>query len=241
MITFAFDLLLIALFVGFIIFKWRNFLVEHNIFEEFAEKNSCDYQETGQISDQSGVIFNSGNNRRFYDIVFGQIGQLPFSIFSYSYETGLDSNEKTHTYAIATIEFGYPAPNFMLHSHQFLEEVEQVGSSLGNNGNTEKISTDGEFDEHFETFIKPNAQIEVLSLLEPDVMAIFITLDKYEIEMTENGTLFIYNRGRINDKKEINNIYLAFKALAPKISRHKTIEQEAKSVDSQVNSGLESS
>jgi hypothetical protein len=72
-----------------------------------------------------------------------------------------------------------------------------------------------------------------LSILTPDVMQILIGLDKYELELTDNGIFYVYCHGYITKKQALIDIYKIVEAVTPRIGRYATREQVLNSAANQ--------
>lgn len=94
------------------------------------------------------------------------------------------------------------------------------GESLKSSGYTEKIELEGDFSDHFQVYIILNSQIEVLTILTPDIMEILKALDKYEVELTNAGMLYVYCRGYITKKQSLLDLYKIIESVTVSIGRY---------------------
>jgi hypothetical protein len=204
--------------VGGIGYLRKNY--ENSLFGAFAVSNHFNYQKNGTLLNQLGIIFSIGRDRRFYDIVSGTYQNWDFNLFMYKYTIGYGRNSQTYDRAVMEVNFNIELPSFVLRRHKIMGILEEEGESLRRFGYTEKINLEGDFNKHFEVFIKPNSQVDVLSILTPDIMEILIGLDKYELELTPNGIFYVYCRGYISNKESLIDIYKIVEAITEKIGSY---------------------
>jgi hypothetical protein len=90
---------------------------------------------------------------------------------------------------------------------------------LAAQGYTQHLQLEGAFNRYFTVYIRPNTATAVLSLLTPDVMELLVQLRKYEVELSDDGTLYVYSDGYLTEQQELETMYRFMSALAPKIGR----------------------
>jgi len=200
-------------------------LYENVLFQAFANTNHFSFARSGQI-EASGLIFDIGNSRRFSDIVTGQYLQWPLLLFIYTYTIGYGRDSHTYNRAVMAIKFSVSLPAFVLRRHKFLGNLTDEGESLKKYSYSQKVNLEGDFNKHFEVYIRPNTQDNVLAILTPDVMNMLIGLDKYEVELTDSGTLYVYSHDLITKKQDLVDIYSIVEAIIPKLSRHANMQKE---------------
>lgn len=210
-----------------------------DIFKTFAEVNNFNYQKQGKVADQIGIIFYIGYNGEYQNIVYGNYKDWVFLLFLYYYTILDGNNEKTYCRTVLSLDFMMELPAFVLRKHKLLQEIENEGESLKVNNYTEKIDLEGDFNDYFQVYIRPDSQDDVLTLLTPDVMQILIRLEKYEIEMTDLGVFYIYARGAIKKEKDLNDIYVIVEALAVKVGA--TVKRKQELIDHSNQAGLDPS
>jgi hypothetical protein len=192
------------------------YFYENDLFKAFATTNGFSFVKKGQLINQTGLIFNIGRGQRYEDVVTGSYQGHPLLLFIYRYTIGYGRNSHTFHRGVMSINFGTRLPAFVLRRHH-LAFLEEEGESLKSRGYTEKINLEGDFNKHFQVFIRPTTQDDVLCVLTPDIMEMLIGLDKYEVEMTDNGDLNVYSRSYITKKQGLIDIFKIIEAIAPKI------------------------
>jgi len=191
-----------------------------NILKNFARTNGYRYLAQGFIADQTGLIFTIGYGPEYSDIVYGLYKSWPFGLFVYSYSVSEQENSRRYARTVLVIDFTAPLPAFVLRKHKLLQIFEEEGESLKSHGYTERLALEGDFEDSFQVFIKPDTQVEVLTILTPDSMELIMKLDKYEIEMTNDGKLYVYFHAIAKRKEELANTYMIIGTLIPKIQSY---------------------
>lgn len=207
----------LLLFLGYIKATYEN-----GLFEAFAVANNFNYSKKndGSAAGQDGLIFRVGHSPQYSDIVSGRYKAWSFLLFMYRYTIGYGRNSHTYHRAVMSVNFATPLPSFVLRRHKLLQLQGDEGESLRQNGYTQKLELEGDFDDHFRVYIRPDSQIDVLSLLAPDIMQPLMGLDKYELEMTETGVLHIYCYGYLTNKQSLMDIYKILELITGPIGRY---------------------
>jgi hypothetical protein len=194
------------------------YFYENALFKAFAVTNNFSYQKKGSLDNQTGLLFNIGHGTKFHDIVIGTYKNWPFKLFMYVYTIGYGRGSHTYHRAVMSIDFNTSSPTFVLRHHRVIQLFEEEGESLKSNNYTQEVNLEGDFSKHLKVYIKPGTQDEVLSILTPDVMQMLIGLDKYELELTAAGVLYIYSHDYITKKQDLIDIYSIIEAVSPKIA-----------------------
>lgn len=200
--------------VGIITFKA---LYVNNIFISFAKANNFYYQASGLVGEQTGILFFIGFDYYFENIVYGWYEQWPFYVFTYTYSIGDQQQKRSFHRTVMTINYVTPLPAFLLRKHKLIQNEEQDSEAIKTFGYTQTLELEGNFGTHFQVFIRPNTQDDVLTLLTPDIMVLLIRLDSYEIEMTFAGDFYVYCSNRINSNKGLLDLYNIVEAITAKI------------------------
>lgn len=189
----------------------------NNLFSAFAKANNFSFIQRGTVNDQTGIAFSIGHNITYSDIIEGIYKDWTFLLFMYHYQTGYGRDRHDYHRAVITLKFNGSFPAFVLRRHMILAVLQSEGESLRGNGYTQKLNLEGDFNKHFEVYIRPNTQDDVLSILTPDVMQIIKPLDQFEIELVEEGSLHVYSRTYITKKEDLINLYKIVELIAPKL------------------------
>jgi len=193
------------------------FLYENALFKAFAATNNFSYQKKSELLPNKGIIFGIGHSQKYEDVVDGMYKKWPLSLFLYGYTIGYGRDSHRYDRAVLSINFSTSSPAFVLRRHSVLQILKDEGESLKQNGYSQEVNLEGDFSKHFNVYIRPNTQDDVLSILTPDKMEVLKALDKYELELTENGFLYVYCHGYITKKKNLIDMFSIVEAIIPKI------------------------
>jgi hypothetical protein len=217
--------IMVAICIGILAFV---FIYSSDPLKSFAQANNYGFLSYGFLPDQSGLIFDIGYGPEFSDIVYGLYRNWPFYLFVYSYSIDDQESSKRYARTVLSIDCMAPLPSFVLRKYRLLQIFEEEGESLRAHGYTQKIELEGDFDKYFQVFIKPDTQVEVLTILTPDFMELIMKLDQYEIEVTEDGKLYVYYHSTIKRKQDLTDTYAIIETLVPKIEAYVSRQQEIK-------------
>lgn len=192
---------------------------ENDLFKAFARANQFDYQKGSAGLGQTGFIFSIGHSQFYKDVVSGTYQKLPLLLFMFHYTIGYGRNSHTYDRAVMAINFNTLLPAFVLRRHRKFQLLEEERESLKSYNYTEKINLEGDFADHFQVYIRPGTQVDVLTILTPDVMQILVNLDKYEIEMTSDGSFCVYCHGLITKTRSLIEMYQIVEVVSQKLAR----------------------
>ena len=201
---------------------------ENSLFATFASVNNYSYSKNGSpTSDLDGLIFSIGHSQKSTDIVSGMYKNWNFNLFVYNYTIGSGKNQEKISRAVLNVDFDTTLPAFILRRHRnLISALDNEGESLKTYGYTEKISLEGDFDQHFAVYIRPGSQDNVLSVLTPDVMQILLGLDKYEIELTSAGNFYIYAKKYIENVEALIDAYKILEAVTKPIGLYASVQKD---------------
>ena len=202
---------------------------ERSLFGAFASSNGFRFMKTGTLSDQTGFVFNLGNSRSYSDIITGTYEQWPFELFIYSYTVGYGKESQSYNRATMTINFSVALPSFVLLHGSLAGDLDNNLRDVKEAGYSVRVSLEGDFDKHLRLQVRPGSEIDVLSILSPDVLELLEGLDKYELEISDNGQFHVYTKNFITTKQELIDLYQIVGKIIPKIgnfaNRQRTLHQ----------------
>ena len=155
----------------------------------FAEANAMTYVPTLPNPALPGMIFNQGRSRTARDLVRGDEPRF-VEFANYRYVTGSGKNQTTHRWGYVAIKLDVPLPHILL-------------DAVGNNGlfgsnlpasfdRDQRLSLEGDFDNHFSLFCPRGYERDALYLFTPDIMARFIdNAAELDVEIVDDW-LFLY-------------------------------------------------
>jgi len=191
---------------------------ENNLFSAFSVANNFTYDKKGTPSGQTGLLFNLGHDRGYSDLVAGTYRGLPLNLFIFRYTIGYGRGSQTYNRAVMTVNFATPMPAFALRRHTGMLAPSAAGESFNAAGYSGKLNLEGDFDKHFQVHIVPGTEVDVLSVLTPDVMQLMIGLDRDELELTHDGQFYIYTPGYIGKEQDLIDIFNILETIIPKIT-----------------------
>jgi hypothetical protein len=192
---------------------WRRFASANgwkmNVTEDVALPNGVN--SVAIISDVNNVVSGElqGNEFRLYDLDYYFTNAEGIELLK---ELGLNVHKNL---TVLSIKLSKKYPPILLDSKN------NKGGAIQVLKDSEKISLEGDFDEHFQLFCLPEYRIETLSLITPDVMQTAMHANKqYDIEIFGN-TLFIYTEQDRLNKKYIKDLFQGAEKLLLEV-KHKS-------------------
>jgi hypothetical protein len=210
------NLSLIGLVMSIVLLLLRQRYIK-NLFPAFANANHYSYEKTGQVNNLNGIIFSVGRARRISQVVTGIYRGLNLLLFRYTYVTGIGRYSRRYRRAVLVANFHTATPAFILRSHKMLQALRSQGESLRARGYTEKINLDERLNQRFQIYTTPNNQARVLAILATDVLERLVAIDRFEIEMTQNGSLYIYSPDSIKGKASLLTMYEIVNVISSKM------------------------
>lgn len=160
--------------------------------DRFARANDMTWHPGYTNPPLPGMIFGIGNDRSTHDLLRREAPRF-IEVANYSYETGSGKNKQTHRWGYAALRLDTPLP------HIVLDAVGNNGPFGGSNlpvsfGRGQRLSLEGDFDQHFALYCPEGYERDALYLFTPDVMARFIdNAAQLDVEIVDEW-LFLYSR-----------------------------------------------
>ncbi|MBO3665146.1 hypothetical protein [Microbacterium stercoris] len=204
--------------------------------DAFARANAMQYVPYIDAPRLPGMVFTRGSSRRATDIVRGE--QPRFVEFgNHQYTTGSGEDRTTHNWGYVAIHLGTPLPHIVL-------------DALGNNGlfgsslpasfdKQQRLSLEGDFDQHFALYCPQGYERDALFLFTPDVMARFIDrVGQLDVEIVDDW-MFLYTRRPVSTLEPWNWAWLfsAVSALMDKLAQWERWRDERLAAASASGSG----
>ena len=159
--------------------------------DRFAAANGMTFTPGQSTASLPGMIFGVGSARAASDEVRGE--QPRFVEFAnYQYTTGSGKNRTTHRWGYVAIKLDAPLPNIVL-------DATSNNSLFGSNlpatfDRDQKLSLEGDFDQHFSLYCPEGYEQDALYLFTPDIMARFIDhAAALDVEIVDDW-LFLYGK-----------------------------------------------
>jgi hypothetical protein len=157
----------------------------------FAAANGMGFVPTLAAPGLPGMIFDLGGSRTASDLVRGE--QPRFVEFAnYRYTTGSGKNRTTHHWGYVAIKLDVPLPHIVLDA---TSNNSLFGSNLPATFDADqKLSLEGDFDQHFSLYCPEGYEQDALYLFTPDIMARFIdNAAALDVEIVDDW-LFLYGK-----------------------------------------------
>lgn len=158
----------------------------------FARANGMTWHPGYADPPLPGMIFDIGRDRGTHDLMRREAPRF-VEVANYRYETGSGKNKQTHRWGYAALRLDTPLP------HIVLDAAGNNGLFGGSNlpvtfGRGQRLSLEGDFDQHFALYCPEGYERDALYLFTPDVMARFIdNAAQLDVEIVDEW-LFLYSR-----------------------------------------------
>ncbi|MFZ8756464.1 hypothetical protein ACO03V_03475 [Microbacterium sp. HMH0099] len=155
----------------------------------FARANGMRWLPRQPAPALPGLIFGRGSSRAASDLIRGENPRF-VEIANYRYTTGSGKNRQTHRWGYVAIRLDVPLPHIVLDA---TGNNGLFGSNLPLSfGRDQRLSLEGDFDEHFALYCPSGYERDALYLFTPDVMARFIdNAAALDVEIVDDW-LFLY-------------------------------------------------
>jgi hypothetical protein len=157
--------------------------------DRFATANGMTFTPVEDDPQLPGMIFGKGSARRATDLVHGDRPRF-VEFANYRYTTGSGKEQTTHRWGYVAIKLDNPLPNIVL-------DAKSNNSLFGSNlpetfDRAQRLSLEGDFDQHFTLYCPDGYQRDALYLFTPDIMARFVdNAAALDVEIVDDW-LFLY-------------------------------------------------
>ncbi|MGN6125559.1 MAG: hypothetical protein ACTHON_03265 [Humibacter sp.] len=163
--------------------------------DRFARANGMSFQPLLTAPALPGMIFGLGHDRQVTDLV---VGEQPRTVQfgNYRYTTGSGRSQSTHHWGYIAIRLDVPLPNIVLDAKS---NNTVFGSNLPEGfARAQRLSLEGDFDEHFALYCPTGYEQDALYLFTPDIMARFIDhAAAFDVEIVDDW-MFLYTRRTVS-------------------------------------------
>lgn len=173
--------------------------VRSSFWKQFAELNNWQYEQSGDVSQESGIMFRQGSTRNMFNVIEGIIDDRQFKIFNYQFSIGSDKNKEWYYYTVFAFKFNGSFPNIYLNNKH-----NKYGVKVG-----EVVPLPGEFEKQFSLSAPRKYEIEALEIFTPDVLESLLKNGfSHDVEFI-NQNVLIFTNGQIDTfeqlEKEFNS------------------------------------
>ena len=190
----ALIVLLVAAVAVMIWLSVRNAQTTRYRLHRFAQANGMSYEPKIADPPLPGMIFHLGRSRQSTDLVRGTRPRfVEFGNYQYTVQSG--KNSTTYRWGYVAVKLDVPLPHIVL-------------DAKGNNGfgsnlpasfqKAQRLSLEGDFDEHFTLYCPAGYERDALYLFTPDIMARFIdNAAQLDVEIVDDW-LFLYTQRKVS-------------------------------------------
>jgi len=137
-------------------------------------------------------LVNSGHSQRCSEVVDAKFDNVDCDLMTYEFTIGSGKSSQTFYFTIADVVLPKTFPHIILDSNK------NRGGFRNIPGGYENLKLEGDFDNYFKLYVVKGQEIDVLSIITPDVMQTLINADQQQdMEIYGNNLFFI----GINDER----------------------------------------
>ncbi|HWB38835.1 MAG TPA: hypothetical protein VG604_01185 [Candidatus Saccharimonadales bacterium] len=159
----------------------------------------------------NSILLNSlsGSDSRIdFDMAYqANIDQVTLVFFQYQITEYTHSrnprtgSEETHshttTYVVICAGLNKVQPNVLLLHHSLLSKFDDIGK----HGGMQQLHLEGDFNKEYDTYTVPHGEVDALTLLTPDVMAMLMDqLEKTSLQFNGQAMMLSMETGNLNPK-----------------------------------------
>ena len=184
----------IYLFVGYALYiGWQVQKYQDQIWRSFAAANGWTVDIGVPDLTLISPSLNDGHSQKLSPVIQASVNSLSLNLFSYICTTGSGRYSQDHYFTVAMVTLPKSLPHMLLLSKKVRVDAR------ANLDNHEKLQLEGDFGNYFELQIEKGQEINVLSIITPDVMQALVNNNQSEdVEIFNNYLYFILR----NDKRD---------------------------------------
>ncbi|HVX24652.1 MAG TPA: hypothetical protein VG992_04935 [Candidatus Saccharimonadales bacterium] len=159
---------------------------KNQVWEHFAAVNGwgLDLETPAENTIPPSIQF--GHSRHFSSVIQAQFTGVTCDLLSYDCTTGSGKSSQTHYFTVAVILAPKPMPHALLTSKKSSPDVQ------GDFANGEPLKLEGNFDDYFSLQVEKGQEVDLLTVITPDVMQTLVQYDQAEdIELLGDVIYFI--------------------------------------------------
>jgi hypothetical protein len=227
-----------GMFVGIfvlVVCAWTYNTIAHRIrLRAFASQNNLDYYATMNDDNRPGIIFGQGHDQSFVDVLIAH-GRQFAEIGNYSYKTGAEKYETTHTFGYMRIKLPRRLPNMVLDStkNNFLGKISNLPSGFRSD---QRLSLEGDFDKYFTLYAPAEYKTDALYVFTPDVMQAMINAaHNYDCEVIDDDLYLYSSKINVTDQKQLEELIRIAETISPEIAAQTNYYADTRVPDRSLN------
>lgn len=200
-----------------VVCAWTYNTIAHRIrLRAFASQNNLDYYATMNDDNRPGIIFGQGHDQSFVDVLIAH-GRQFAEIGNYSYKTGAEKYDLTHTFGYMRIKLPRRLPNMVLDStkNNFWAKSATCHRDFAvTNGSAEVTSTNTSHCTR-----PPEYKTDALYVFTPDVMQAMINAaHNYDCEVIDDDLYLYSSKINVTDQKQLEELIRIAETISPEIA-----------------------
>lgn len=154
---------------------------------------------------------NIGHDRKTSEVINAQFNNLSCDLLFYQYTEGSGKSSHTYYFTIVRNHLNKQFPHIILDSKKNFSQLRNIP------GNYENLKLEGDFYKYFNLYEAKGEEVDVLSIITPDVMQVLIDAQQQQdIEIFSSYLYFV----AVSDKRTpeaMRTLLTSVNALAPEI------------------------
>jgi hypothetical protein len=191
--------------------------LKNNVWKEFAAANGwpLDTQNSPAVVIPPSLQF--GHSRTWSPIIQAKLDDLACDLLTYQCATGSGRSEVTHNFTIASTSLAQALPHLLLMSKKVHADVQR------DLVNGETLKLEGDFNDYFNLQIEKGQEVDVLTIITPDIMQTLVDHNQAEdIEILGQNLYFITNQDK-RDYRDMQVLISSVVALSQQIVQNITL------------------
>lgn len=187
-----------AEFIGFSVLEMQK--AQKAMWVDFAAVNGWPVVTSGLTGNYVPLSLSyQGHSKNCSPVVEATIDNTKWHIFEYNYTVGSGRNSHTYYFTVVQVKLAKKLPYIALDSKKNTSGLRNYPEG------TQKVSLEGDFDKYFTLMSQVGANIDVLSIITPDVMQTLIDCEQQQdIEIIDDNAYFI----AANDQRNARSLQL---------------------------------
>lgn len=168
------------------------------LLQQFAEANGFSFSKTGSVSRDYGNLFRQPGYGEMLDAVTGQYGGRQINFFLYARTVQHGRSSSTYKYSVVELNLPANAPHILIRHKARLGQWDEAATA-----DLAPLRLEGDFDDRLEALVAKGNEVEALTVLTPDVMAIIADhIERFDIELVANR-FYAYTNTYIKSSQDI--------------------------------------
>lgn len=187
------------------------------VWNDFAVANSWPVQTINVTPDVVPPSLDVGHSRKCSRIIQAPLGSIDADLFMYQCTVGYGKSAQTLMFTAARVKLARTMPHIILASKAASADL-QADFIDG-----ESLQLEGDFDKYFKLQIEKGQQIDVLTLLTPDVMQTLVNYNTTENIEILNDDLYFIIAGDKRDERDVKALIQSVVELSQQIIENSTL------------------